>query len=69
MVRHDGPAEVRLYRGEAAGCTFLVFLYRDTQSRHNRTVEHIEARTSDGRLEGPAVHACLAALVAPAAPS
>jgi hypothetical protein len=66
LVRLDGPAEVRLYRAPATGCTFHVFLYVKDAAARTRAVEYYEARNLAGRLEGAALADCYRALVKPA---
>jgi hypothetical protein len=66
LVRLDGPAEVRLYRAPATGCTFHVFMYVKDAAAQTRAVEYYEARNLAGRLEGDALTDCYRALVKPA---
>jgi hypothetical protein len=69
LVRHDGPAEVRLYYGRDRQCTFHIFLYAKAAGGQPSVVEYFEARNTKGRLTGDEITDCYQALVTPAATS
>lgn len=58
LVRNEGDGELRVYRNEA--CILHVFAYPRGPNRASRQATHIEARTPDGQIVGPAADACLA---------
>lgn len=59
--RHDAPALLMRYRGE--GCILDLFLYpaADAPQAGGDAVEHVEARTADGRPA--ATKACISAVM------
>jgi len=61
LVRHEGPAEVRVYRSADANCTLHVFLYVQT-GQSERIVDFYQARRDGGRIEGDEVVSCYRAL-------
>lgn len=69
LVRRDGPAEIRIYRSEAEGCTFHIFMYATGGTTRDSRVDHFEARDSQGRLSGDRVAACYRSLLRLAAAS